>query len=280
MNEQRNAVNEEAPEDKTMPLLEHLIELRQRLIWSMLAFLVAFGACYFFSKEIYGFLVRPLADILSGQGGGERRMIYTALTEAFFTHMKVAAFAAAFLCFPIWAAQLWGFVAPGLYKHEKQAFFPFLIATPVLFAMGASLVYFVIMPMAWKFFISFESTEGGLPIQLEAKVGEYLSLVMTLIMAFGMAFQMPVLLTLLARVGLLTSQGLVEKRRFAIVGVFIFAAIVTPPDMVSQIALAVPMVVLYEISIISSRWAERKRAEALGEDEAVDEAAEETDFNG
>ncbi len=271
----------DTPQDDTaMPLVEHLIELRRRLILSLFAFVVIFGVCYLFSKEIYGFLVRPLASILAGQGGGERRMIYTALTEAFFTHMKVSAFAAAFLCFPVWAGQLWAFVAPGLYRHERKAFLPFLFASPVLFLAGAALVYFLIMPLAWKFFISFEAVEGGLPIQLEAKVGEYLSLVMTLIFAFGLAFQMPVLLTLLARVGIISAQSLVGARRFAIVGIFIFAAIVTPPDMVSQISLAIPMVLLYELSIIASKWAEAEHLRGLEDDGDEEEVAEETDFNG
>lgn len=252
------------PDDKPMPLLEHLLELRRRLIWSILAFIVAFAACYWVSQDIYGFLVRPLAKILEARGA-DRGMIYTSMTEAFFTHMKVSAFAAAFICFPVWGGQLWAFVAPGLYKNERRAFFPFLIATPILFFAGATLVYELIMPLAWKFFISFEGTEGGIPIRLEAKVSDYLSLVMSLIFAFGMAFQMPVLLTLLTRVGLISAQSLVEKRRFAIVGVFIFAAIVTPPDILSQISLAIPMVLLYEISILSSKWAEKQRERAQDE---------------
>ncbi len=252
------------------PLLDHLIELRQRLIWSLLTFVVAFGICYAFAEQIYAFLTHPLAEAMEGQPG--RRMIFTALYETFFTYLKVAAFGALCLSFPMVAVQIWMFVAPGLYRNEQAAFLPFLIATPVLFITGASLVYFGLMPVAIEFFLGFESPGGAgtLPIQLEAKVSDYLDLIMTLIFAFGLSFQLPVLLTLLGRVGIVSSDFLRRNRRFAIVFAFVVAAVLTPPDVLSQFALAVPLCLLYEGSIWSVRLIEKRREDASkSADEAV-----------
>jgi sec-independent protein translocase protein TatC len=250
----------DASDNSQMPLLEHLIELRNRLAISVIAILLTFIVFFIYAEEIYGFLVEPLAVILAEKG--HHRMIYTGLTEVFFTYIKVAFFTALFVSFPVIATQIWMFVAPGLYRNEKGAFLPFLVATPVLFLLGAALVYYLIFPLAWRFFLSFEAPggAGGLPIQLEAKVNEYLSLVMTLIFAFGMSFQLPVLLTLMARVGLVSSAALAAKRKYAVVIAFITAAVLTPPDIISQVALALPIMVLYEISIIAVRMIEKKAA--------------------
>ncbi|MGF1562060.1 MAG: twin-arginine translocase subunit TatC [Geminicoccaceae bacterium] len=253
-------------DDRELPLLEHLIELRNRLMYASAAVLLGFLLCYFFASEIYAFLVQPLANIYEGETG--RRMIYTGLAEAFFTYIKVAFWAGAFLAFPFVATQLWLFIAPGLYRHEKQAFLPFLAATPVLFFLGGAIAYYLVMPLAWRFFLSFE-TPGGpdtLPIELEAKVSEYLGLVMKLIFAFGISFQLPVALSLMGRVGLISADDLVRNRKFAIVGVFVVAAVLTPPDIISQIGLGIPIIILYEISIISVRMVERRRAQAEAEE--------------
>ena len=246
--------------DTPMPLLAHLLELRRRLMWSAAAFFICFIFCYHFSTAIYSFLAQPLADILQTRSGQDRRLIYTALYEAFFTYLKVAFFGGAFMAFPVIATQVYLFVAPGLYRSEKRAFLPFLVATPVLFLMGAALAYYFVFPVAWRFFLSFETPNGagGLPIELQAKVSEYLDLVMKLIFAFGIAFQLPVLLTLLAKVGIVSSRGLKKMRRYAYVGMFVVAAILTPPDVITQTGLAVPLIILYEVSIFAAGMVETK----------------------
>ncbi|MEZ5828857.1 MAG: twin-arginine translocase subunit TatC [Hyphomicrobiales bacterium] len=248
-------------DESKAPLIEHLIELRRRLMWALVAIFVAFVICFWFAKPIYNVLLWPY-HVAAGVDA-PIELIYTAPQEFFFTQVKLALFGAMFLAFPVIASQLYMFVAPGLYRKERQAFLPFLIATPILFLLGAALVYFVAMPLAMKFFLSMQETgDNGVQILLTAKVSEYLSLIMMLMIGFGICFQLPVLLTLLARAGLVTSDQLKHYRKHAIVGVFIAAAILTPPDPISQIALALPTLALYEISIYAVKLAERKRAAA------------------
>ena len=240
------------------PLLEHLIELRSRIIKTMIMIIVFFIFFYIFADNIYNFLVKPYANAVAGEEG--RRLIFTALHETFFTYIRVAIFASLFVSLPFLLIQLWIFIAPGLYKNEKNVVLPYLLATPILFILGSALVYYLIMPLAIKFFLSFESIggNGALPIQLEAKVNEYLSLIMRLILAFGVCFQLPVALTLMARVGLVSSEGLKKNRKYVMVGVFAVAAILTPPDPISQIGLGIPILLLYELSIIAVSFIEKR----------------------
>jgi len=249
--------------NKKSSFVEHLTELRSRLVKSIIYLFVFFVLCYFFAEDIYSFLLDPYSEAVKGDEIN-RRMIFTALHETFITYLKVAFFAALFITSPIFLTQIWKFVAPGLYKNEKKALLPYLIATPTLFLLGGMLVYYLVMPLAIKFFLTFETSAqaGGLPIQLEAKVNEYLSLIMRLIFAFGLSFQLPVLLSLLARVGFIDSQYLKERRKYVIVIIFAVAAILTPPDPITQIGLGIPLLILYELSILSVKIIEKKKKDA------------------
>ena len=248
---------------KKSSFVEHLTELRSRLVRSIIYLFLFFILCYFFSENIYNFLVEPYANAVKDDGLN-RRMIFTALHETFITYLKVAFFAAMFISSPIILTQIWKFVAPGLYKNEKRALLPYLIATPTLFLLGGMLVYYLIMPLAIKFFLTFETSAqfNNLPIQLEAKVNEYLSLIMRLIFAFGISFQLPVLLNLLARAGFIDSEYLKNRRKYVIVIIFAAAAILTPPDPITQIGLGIPLLILYELSILSVRLIEKKKKNA------------------
>ena len=248
---------------KQSSFVEHLTELRSRLVKSIVYLFIFFIVCYFFAENIYSFLVAPYAEAVKDDEVN-RRMIFTALHETFITYLKVAFFAAIFITSPIILTQIWKFVAPGLYKNVKRALLPYLIATPTLFLLGGMLVYYLIMPLAIKFFLSFETTTQftNLPIQLEAKVNEYLSLIMRLIFAFGISFQLPVLLSLLARVGFIDSQYLKKRRKYVIIIIFSVAAILTPPDPITQIGLGIPLLILYELSILSVRLIEKKKNNA------------------
>ncbi|MEN2980132.1 twin-arginine translocase subunit TatC [Tistrella bauzanensis] len=267
----RDEHEEDEVENAKAPLLEHLIELRNRLMYSVGALLIAFAVCYLFAQDIFGFLVEPLAQVL----GHDRRLIYTGLTEAFFTYVKVSFYAALFIASPVIISQLYMFVAPGLYRNERKAFLPFLAATPFLFILGAALAYYFVFPLAWGFFAGFQTTgdETTMAIELEAKVDQYLSLVLALVFAFGLAFQLPVALSLLVRAGLVSADALAKKRKFAVVLVFLAAALMTPPDLISQMSLAVPLLILYEISIFIGRRIEKARREKEKAEEAALAAA-------
>lgn len=263
------ALNIRDIDESEAPLLDHLIELRTRLLRSVLALAVGFAVCLYFADPILGFLIQPLRDAFPV---GEGQLIFTKLYEVFFVELKVALFAGFFLSFPIIANQLWAFVAPGLYAREKKAFLPFLIATPILFIGGGALAYYVVMPTAFEWFLGFGGETGGLQIEALPSAGDYLGLVMQFILAFGVSFLLPVLLLLLNRAGIVSRQQLAAARRYVIVGVVALAAIVTPPDPGSQVILAIPLLLLFEGSLLLMRWQERKgSAIKTAEDSAVEQ---------
>ena len=241
---------------KDMSLIDHLTELRKRLLWSFVYIIIVFVICFYFADSLFSFLATPLVELMDTEKG--QGFIYTALQEAFFTELKIAFFFALFFSFPLIAIQIWKFIAPGLYSNEKRAFLPFLIATPVLFFAGGSMVYYLIAPIAWRFFLSYQNLNStGIPIRLEAKMGEYLSLMMQFIFAFGLAFQLPVVLSLLAKAKIVNYNSLKKFRKYAIVIAFLSAAFLTPPDPFSQISLALPIIILYEISIYLAKIIEK-----------------------
>ena len=247
-------------DESRAPLMEHLIELRRRLIWSFITLGIAFAVCFYFADKIFAFLAQPL---VAGFGPGEGKLIYTKLYEAFFVEVRVALFAAFFLAFPIIAIQIWLFVAPGLYAKEKKAFLPFLLATPILFTMGGALAYYVVMPTAIRFFLTYQGDLGGIEQEALPAVGEYLSMVMHFIFVFGIVFLLPILLMLLERAGVVTRKQLTGGRRYAILIAFVVAAVATPPDVLSQFMLAIPLWLLYELSLIAIWFTERRRAKAV-----------------
>ncbi len=248
-----------------MSLINHLLELRRRLFWAVGALLVAFFVCYYFAPRIYGFLAEPLFDAWQKQGSDiNHKMIATSLTEVFFTNIRLAFYSAMVLVIPFWLLQVWLFIAPGLYRHEKKSFLFFFLATPFFFLLGATFVYYLVIPMAWKFFLSFEQfsnlpmPDNSMVVEIQPKVSDYLSLVLHLVMAFGLSFETPVLLILLLRLGVISRAWLVKQRRYAIVIAFILAGILTPPDPLSQISLAVPLILLYEFAILASYFIKGK----------------------
>lgn len=252
------------------PLLDHLIELRKRLMRCVITLLLAFAVCFYFADQIFGFLVQPLTDAFPE---GEGRLIFTRLYEAFFVEIKVALFAAFFISFPVIANQMWAFVAPGLYAKEKGAFLPFLLLTPVLFTAGAALAYYIVMPTAFAWFLTFQGEMGGLSMEALPGTDDYLTLVMQFILAFGISFLLPVLLLLLNRAGIVSRQQLIAARRYVIVACFVVAAVATPPDVVSQLMLAFPLMLLFEGTLLFMAFTEKREAKAAAQAAAAEAAA-------